>query len=227
MDVETLGTLLLASKVNQSIKQESLFQQGASIDQKNTEFVNINKMLNEFKNNISHFGLDNGYISSAFHENTFLALCLKCLERNSINLNEIRKLKEEVADSVDNPDKMFYKKFGFNRKRSLNMQSVKEELLHGSDSTYKTEHLLYFAKYLNLSFCVVDFDSHERENFCGDTYDIRFLFKKKNGVFFLHNGSMEIHEKILHDLQQQNSLLIGSKKVMHIKKLSKLLNKIQ
>ena len=225
MDVATLGTKLLPSKVKVSMKQYNMckLQQGTPIEKiEPIEFVNIAELLHEYKNKIISYNVENEYITPALsNSDSFIMLLLYSVNNNQpFKANEISSLKKKLSESL----KECFKKYGFTRKRSLNIDNMNSEFLaNNSDDVYKTEHFTYIAKYFNISFCIVDFDNMERQDFesLDSSKDI-LMFKKKDG-YHLYNGN-NVSDKILADLTASNCPLVGSKKVTHIKKLNKLLH---
>jgi hypothetical protein len=130
--------------------------------------------------------------------------------------------RDELVASID----ACYKKFGFTRKRSIVMADFKREMSEFQDVEFRSEHLLYMAKFFQLNICVVDFTAHTREDFVGNELkpDAVSLFKKggplADAAYALYVGPLGVLDKIKLDLQ--SSPLFGSNKPSHIKKLAKM-----
>ena len=229
MDVATLGTKLLPSKVKVSMKQYNVskLQQGTPIEKNESiEFVNISELLHEYKNKLITFNIKNEYIIPASSNgDSFLMLLLYFVNnKQHFKANEISakivSCKKNLAESL----KECFKKYGFTRKRSLNIEIMNSEFMaENSDGVYKTEHFTYIAKYFNISFCIVDFNNMERQDFESlDSSKDVLMFKKEDCKFSLYDGK-NLSDKILADLTTLDCPLVGSKKVTHVKKLNKLL----
>lgn len=224
MDIRTLGTKLSSSKVTLSIRENSKFQQGNPIDPKEMEFVNIAQLLYEFKNKLSIFEVNNDYlIASSFLEDSFLVLCVYHINKfksTQIRHAEFQNLLSQIQSGISDSIESNWKKFGFNRKRSLDMNTFRESGF--SDNNIKSEHLLYLSKYFDISFAIIDYENLERENY-GEGEN-KLLFKKEKSHYQLYVGTLPIKEKITSDLSKVNCPLLTSSKISHTKKLAKLLN---
>ena len=227
MDIATLGTRLSSSKVNLSIKEQSKYQQGTPIETKEPEFVNIAQMLHEFKNKLAGFEIAGGYMSAVtFPEDSFLALCIHIQNTyKSVRVAEFQKLLSQLKVSIVDTMDVNWKKFGFNRKRSLNIETFKS--CGFSDAEVRSEYILFLAKYFGWSIVLVDYAKLEREDFDGRASTgegSQFLFKQGvDGHYSLFVGSETIQERIRQDLQDMACPLLDSKKPSHVKKLAKLL----
>lgn len=222
MDISTLGTKLSSSKVNLNIKEQSKFQQGTPIETKEVEFVNISQMLHEFKTKLASFDTSGGYMSSvSFPEDSFLALCIHISSTyKSVRVAEFQKQLGQLKINISETMEANWKKFGFNRKRSLSVEAFKS--CGFSDAELKSEHILFLAKYFGWSFVVVDYARLERVDL-GEAGGC-FLFKvDADGHFSLFVGSETIQERIRKDLEEMACPLLDSKKPSHVKKLAKLL----
>ena len=223
MDITALGAKLSSSKVNLTIKEKSKYQQGTPIEFKEVEFVNISQMLHEFKNKLTLFESDSAYInSSTFPNDSFLTLCIHISNTfKSLRVVEfqklINKLKTDIVTTMDTN----WKKFGFGRKRSLNIEEFKN--CSWGDAELKSEHILFLAKLYEWHIIVIDYAKLEREDFLGGDKG-KYLFKiDTNGHFCVFIGGETIQDKIRQDLQDMACPLLDSKKPSHVKKLAKLL----
>jgi len=219
------------SKVNLPIKTNH-FVQGTPISGLTHTFPNINEMLDKHHNEMNDFSKDNDYLTPKVSPgNTFLMLCLHIIDGKTSLLRvpdaikNLTSFKADLANNLDN-DKQLYKKFGFSRKRNLNVDKMKAELiLDDTDAIIGPEHTLYLAKLIGAHIVAIDPSKLERHDLNADASP-SYLFTKNENVFSLYSGTLAFPEKIEADIKGTTIWNQLSSKATGLKKLNKFMGQV-
>ena len=237
MNTETLGSLLLNSKINLQIKSSRL-SQGEPI-QNNTEnkFFDINKMYKEFNQELNTFTIENDYIHPLlFNGDTFIILCAYKQLDPTISLKRyndtklfLTKLKNDLSVKleVDN----YFRLCRLNRKRSVNLQTMQSELkCNNTDSMLKDEHFVYLSKFFKVNICIIDMENLIKHYYVGSEEEGKdigtLLFKVlSSGGYILYDGSLELTDILEKEVSEsKHSHLKTSVKKRDQQKLNKFIN---
>lgn len=233
MDIESLGSALGSSKVNLNIQSSSTFAQGMPITGKQTEFVNLFDLIGKQNIEMNDFIDREGYVfPSRAKGNTFIMLLLHLIDQKtsllklSDALNALTSFKIDLSKNLDN-EKQLWKKFGFHRKRTLNLEKVKSDLTsEHTDSILGHEHYLYFAKLVGMEFIVVNYATLERFAY-NEGAPVSYMFRKfDNNEYGLYSLQGTFNEKLDTDLKtlpiwdELNKKASGKKKLAKFTQIS-------
>ena len=178
--------------------------------------------------------------------NTFLMLCLNVIDdktsllKASTACEELAKFKSDLSKNLDN-EKHLWKKFGFSRKRTLNLLDLKDFLARDDTDTdllvAHPELITYISKLLQKNICVVNYGTKSapvlgRTDFINDPISPWILFKREGTSFWIGSGTggdtasqQGISDQIEKDLVALGHMatLLATKKALEIKRLVKII----
>jgi hypothetical protein len=171
------------------------------------------------------------YYDNPIDTDTFLTMCLNIIDPNICILTKegvkkhIDPFKVDLAKNLDN-DKQLYKKFGFSRKKSINIDSMKSFFnQENTDLNITPEVFTYLSKLLQKNICIVDFSLIVRSDYVHDVLSDWIMFKFENNKYNLYCGKDNIPifiEKEVFSRGHLSKEKLDQTKANELKKLCKM-----
>ncbi len=148
----------------------------------------------------------------------FMLLLDPCLSLSTPEMikSRLNRFKSEVSANLDN-NKSYFKKMGFSRKRSLKVETMKNNIEDSQSDEHITPDILtYYAKIVGIHLWIVDFIEEERivvngEKF-GDNKNGKNGKHGKNGETIGENDQREEDKVYVYSLDEKDILTMTDEK---------------
>ena len=102
---------------------------------------------------------------------------------------ELSKFKKDLAKNLGS-DKQLFKKYGFSRKKTLNLESMQTAIdVQNSDASMTDDIIMYLAKLAKINMCIINSTFERKDVECGDEMSRWLVFKQSSEGYALYSHS--------------------------------------